>query len=162
VIKVSSTTPTVEGTGATFSEVGEPWMSPQAVAVAAVLAAEEEEAEAAAAEAAAAAVAAEEAEDTVLEAAFAAFQTSGEVAWAARTAAGTGIDPNLTPSAQTHSFRPRSIDEIEADLHTATTGWGLHSSTLQLNLSRLLSLIPPTDPSHPTKRAQVEPRSAQV
>jgi len=36
---------------------------------------------------------------------------------------------------------------------------GLNSSTFQLNLSRLLSLTPPTDIEHPAKRAYVEPKT---
>jgi hypothetical protein len=39
---------------------------------------------------------------------------------------------------------------------------GLHSSTFQLNMSRVLSISPPTDPSYPTKLAYVEPRSGRV
>ena len=41
-------------------------------------------------------------------------------------------------------------------------GRGLHSSTFQLNLSRLLSQTPPIDPLYPKKRAYVEPRSGRV
>ena len=39
---------------------------------------------------------------------------------------------------------------------------GIHSSTFQLNLSRSLSLTPPTDTEYPTKRAYVEPKSGRV
>ena len=48
-------------------------------------------------------------------------------------------------------------------LEEGATGRGLHSSTLQLNLSRFLSLTPPTDTQYPTKkRAYVEPKSGRV
>ena len=39
---------------------------------------------------------------------------------------------------------------------------GLHSSTFQLNLSRFLSLNPPTDTEYPSKLAYVEPKSGPV
>jgi len=41
-------------------------------------------------------------------------------------------------------------------------GMGLHSSTFQLNMSRFLSLTPPTDTECPTKRAYVEQKGGRV
>ena len=59
-----------------------------------------------------------------------------------------------------YSYYLLELDKTAAMLAAImVVGRGLHSSTFQLNLSRSLSLSSPTDPSYPTERAYVEPRS---
>ena len=55
-----------------------------------------------------------------------------------------------------------SLNFITAHDGFSLRGRGVHLSTFQLNLSRFLSLTPPTDTEYPTKRAYVEPKSGRV
>ena len=68
---------------------------------------------------------------------------------------------NLNPYPALASGDP-THDSIIIWTRVTPTGRGLHSFTFQLNLSRFLSLTPPTDTEHPTKRAYVEPKSGRV
>jgi hypothetical protein len=53
------------------------------------------------------------------------------------------------------------VPAAQTPLRLVDLGRGLHSSTFQLNLSRFLSLTPPTYTEYPTKRAYIELKSVR-
>ena len=52
----------------------------------------------------------------------------------------------------------KAVAPADLVVELKAAGRGLHSSTFQLNLSRFVSLTPPTDTEHPTKRAYFKPK----
>jgi len=75
------------------------------------------------------------------------------------------VKPFLPTANHDHTRRKvkaGSMDPANNRAAGAGGGRGLHSSAFQLNLSRFLSLTPPTDTEYPKKRAYVDPKIGRV